>query len=110
MKELPGHAYMYVLPPEIEGLSTGLLEAMAYRNCVLVSGIEENLEAVAGNGVSFEAKNVNDLKDKLEFLMGNPVMVQEYGEKARRQAAEAYDWEAITSQFEALYVELLREK
>ena len=58
----------------------GLLEAMAYRNCVLVSDIEENLEAVAGSGVTFEAKNVNDLKDKLEFLMGNPAVVQDEAE------------------------------
>jgi len=88
----------------------GLLDAMAYGNCVLVSDIEENLEAVAGNGVSFESRNVNNLKDKLEFLMGNPAVVQEYRQKARQQAAAAYDWEAITSQFVALYEQLLSGK
>jgi len=107
MKELMEHAYFYVLPSEIEGLSTGLLEAMSYGKCVLVSDIEENLEVVGDCGVTFRTKDAADLTHKLNYLLENPKIVKELGEKARIQVSALYDWEEITSQYETLYQDLL---
>ncbi len=103
LKELMSHAYIYVLPSEIEGLSTGLLEAMSYGNCVLVSDIEENLEAIGDSGVSFQSKNIEDLAAKLGYLTSHADVVDSYGQKARHYVQEHFDWDNVTTQFEALY-------
>jgi glycosyltransferase involved in cell wall biosynthesis len=107
MQELYSNAYAYVLPSTIEGLSTGLLEAMSYGNCVLVSDIEENMEAIAGCGLTFRSGNENDLQEKLEDLMNQPQMVDSYREKARLSVQKEYNWESITDEFENLYKQLL---
>ena len=65
LQEFLSNAYLYVLPSEIEGLSTGLLEAMGYGNCVLVSDIEENLEVIGSAGLSFQSRSTTDLATKL---------------------------------------------
>ncbi len=69
LQELISNCYVYVLPSEIEGLSPGLLEAMSYRNCVLVSDIPENLEAIDDCGVVFRSGNVQDLERQLRYLL-----------------------------------------
>jgi glycosyltransferase involved in cell wall biosynthesis len=107
MQALLTHAYAYVLPSEIEGLSTGLIEAMAYANCVLVSDIEENLEAISPQGgLSFPSGSVTALRDRLEQLMRDPALVERYRHQAREHALREYDWEKVTDQFEELYVRM----
>jgi glycosyltransferase involved in cell wall biosynthesis len=106
-QELLSNAYIFVLPSEIEGLSTGLLEAMGYSNCVLVSDIQENLEVIGDGGMSFRTKDVSDLQMKLETLMTHPNLVNTYREKARTSILERYDWDKIVDQYIELYQTLL---
>ncbi len=106
-QELLSHAYLYVLPSELEGLSTGLLEAMAYGNCVLVSDIPENVEVVGEDGVYFESRNVSDLERKLAGLLNAPERVRTLGERAQVQVPERYGWERVADQYEQLYERLV---
>ncbi len=105
--ELLSNAYLYVLPSEIEGLSTGLLEAMSYGNCVLVSDIEENLEAIGKAGLTFQVSNWKDLADKLRVLLDNEALVEHYRALSEHAVSTKYDWESVTDQYEALYSSLL---
>ncbi len=105
-EELLSNAYLYVLPSDIEGLSTGLLEAMCYGNCVLVSDIEENLEAIAGNGVSFQAGSPEELQRHLAILLENSQLVQEFRKKASIYMKTHFDWDATTDQIEHLYMSI----
>ena len=107
LQELLSWAYVYVLPSEIEGLSIGLLEAMAYGNCVLVSDIEENLEAVGDSGLSFKSGDVPDLKEKLEQLLASEDLVRQYREKAQGHVHQHYNWDRVTDQYENLYQGLI---
>ncbi len=102
-EELISNAAFYVLPSEIEGLSLGLLEAMSYGNCVLVSDIEENLEVVGDSGCTFRAGDVADLRDKLQHLLANPGEVQAYRQRAKNHTRQHFNWEMVTDQFESLY-------
>ncbi len=106
MQELYANAYAYVLPSTIEGLSTGLLEAMSYGNCVLVSDIEENKEAISGCGLTFKSGDEKYLQEKLEYLLGHPEMLDTFRDKARQRVREEYNWETITDEFIDLYTEL----
>jgi glycosyltransferase involved in cell wall biosynthesis len=110
LEELLSWAYLYVLPSEIEGLSTGLLEAMSYGNCVVVSNIPENLEVIENNGVPFERGQVGDLKAKLELLLGREEMVEQYRLRARKHVLRHYSWDDVADKYEKLYRHLLEAK
>jgi glycosyltransferase involved in cell wall biosynthesis len=109
-EELLSWAYLYVLPSDIEGLSTGLLQAMSYGNCVLVSNIEENMEVVAENGLCFDSGNVADLKAKLEFLLGRENLVKEYRLKAQEHVRRNFSWDVVADEYEKLYLRLMEAK
>jgi glycosyltransferase involved in cell wall biosynthesis len=108
LAELLSNSYIYVLPSEIEGLSAGLIEAMSYRNCVLVSDIEENCEAVGDSGVTFASKSVDDLRNKLEYLLTHPEFVTQQKEYCYQNVTARYDWDKVTSVYETLYSSLVK--
>ena len=107
LNELFSNCYLFVLPSEIEGLPTALLEAMSYGNCCLVSDIQENLEALNGYGYKFRSKDVDDLADQLEYLINNKDAVETVKEKAPKYVLKNYSWDRITDQFEDLYHRLI---
>lgn len=103
------YAYLYVHPSYSEGLPITVLEAMAYNKAVLVSNIEENIEAFAGNGYMFANKNAEDLAYKMRLLLSNPDLVEKTGIKAREHVLKNYDWENITEKTITVYKRTLRE-
>lgn len=103
LRELFSNAYLFVLPSEVEGLPTALLEAMSYGNCCLASDIPENREALAGNGYTFKSRDAADLARKLSALMDAPELVRRMKERARLHVAENYSWDKIADYFEMMY-------
>ncbi|MBI4778883.1 glycosyltransferase family 4 protein [Candidatus Falkowbacteria bacterium] len=59
LAELFSNAYLFVQPSEAEGLSIALLEAMAYKNCPVVSDIRENTDVIKNCGASFKNKSLS---------------------------------------------------
>jgi glycosyltransferase involved in cell wall biosynthesis len=108
LEELFSNAYLYVLPSEIEGLPISLLEAMNYGNCVLVSDIPENLEALNGHGYTFENKNSRDLQRMLNLLLERKDLVEAKKNEAKRHVFENYSWDKIVDMYEELYYSMLR--
>ena len=106
-EELLSHAYLYVQPSEMEGLSLALLEAMSYGNAVLVSDIPENMEAVGEHGVSFRSRDIDDLTGKLVELLRDPTGVRAIGERAREHVLSRYSWDLVAEQLEAVYQRVL---
>lgn len=103
LNELFSNCYLFVLPSEIEGFSTTLLEAMSYGNCCLVSDIPENIEAMRELGFSFKNKDIHDLKERLQYLINNRATVESFKEKAKNYALDNYSWDRITLEFEKFY-------
>lgn len=110
LAELFSNCYLFVLPSEIEGLPTALLEAMSYGNCCLASDIEENLEALNGYGYSFRNKDVNDLTVKMKHLIENPNLVNSIKEKAKEYVLKNYSWDTIATKMENFYKQLMEVK
>lgn len=96
LNELFSNAYLFVQPSEAEGLSIALLEAMSYGKTVLVSDIPENLEAMGGLGYSFVNKDVDDLADRLQYLLKRPATVVKSGSAGKMRVKKEYSWEDIT--------------
>ena len=107
LEELWSNAYVVVQPSTVEGLSIALLEALSYGRCVLLSDIPENLEVAADCGVSFRSRDVQDLKTKLEMLLGAPDLVLSFETKARQHIQAHYSWDEVTENTEVVYEELL---
>ena len=103
LEELFSNAYCFVLPSDIEGMAIGLLEAMSYGNCCLVSDIKENVEVVEDYAVHFKRSDCIDLEKQLRILLDNPEKVQQYKEKAADYICDKYSWDKIVDETVRLY-------
>jgi len=108
-EDLVKGAYLYVTPSDLEGTSPALLTAMALGKSALVSDIPENLETIGNAGFSFRHGDVEDLKEKLQFLLANPDVVDEIQKKAVDRVRNYYNWNNITDQVETLYFSILNK-
>lgn len=105
LDQLFSQAYLFVQPSESEGFSIALLEAMGYGIAPLVSDIKENLEVVEKAGFSFKVKNIDDLKNKLAYLLNKESEVEMMGKKAKKRAEEKFSWESIARKTIQIYRE-----
>ncbi|OPX18430.1 hypothetical protein BXT86_01130 [candidate division WOR-3 bacterium 4484_100] len=108
LSQLYANAYCFVMPSEIEGLAITLLEAMAYRQCVIYSDIPENCEVAQGVGIPFRNRDIHSLAEKLTIALENPAMLKELGKKAQDRIKEEYDWDSIVTKTEQIYRGLFR--
>lgn len=102
--QLTSHCYLYVQPSEVEGTSPMLLTAMGQGRCVVVNGIEENLDVIADAGVAFHRNDAGDLAWVLQSLLGRPEVVADLGRAARVRVREEYDWDTIADLHEELFL------
>ncbi|MGM9549916.1 MAG: glycosyltransferase family 4 protein [Faecousia sp.] len=95
LDELYSNAYVYCLPSDLEGMPLSLLEAMSYGNCCLVSDIAECAEVVEDKAVIFRKSDAADLREKLQWLCGNPETVRSYQAEAAAYICGKYNWDDI---------------
>ena len=103
LEELYSNAYVYCLPSDLEGMPLSLLEAMSYGCCCLTSDIAECKEVVEDKAVLFKKGNVQDLKDKLQFLCDHEHNVENYKINAANFVCKKYNWDKVVEQTEKLY-------
>jgi glycosyltransferase involved in cell wall biosynthesis len=103
LEELYSNAYIYCLPSDLEGMPLSLLEAMSYGNCCVVSDISECAEVVEDKEVTFKNSNVEDLRNKLEWLIANPDVVNRYKKEAADFICNKYSWDDVVEKTEILY-------
>lgn len=103
LEELYSNSYVYILPSDLEGMPLSLLEAMSYGNCCLVSDISECVEVVENRAVIFQKSNVDDLREKLQQLCNDKMMVQKYKKDAAKFICSKYDWNRVVEQTMLLY-------
>lgn len=102
-RALVQHAEVFVLPSEIEGLSTGLLEAMAARRCIVASDLPENREALGDAGITFPSGNADALAGALASALKSESMRAQLGAAAARRVFSLYDWDMSTTLVEKTY-------
>lgn len=103
LAELYSNAYVYVLPSDVEGMPLTLMEAMSYGNCCLTSDIPECTSVMREFGVSFRKGDVEDLREKLQYLCDHAEVVESYRTKAADFICRYHNWDTITQQTLALY-------
>lgn len=95
LRELYSHACVYVLPSTLEGMPVGLLEAMSYGNCCLVSDIPECREVLQNGGFCFPVGDAAALAEKMRLLLDRPDLRKACKEVAKKRIRE-YRWSEIT--------------
>ena len=103
LEELYSNAYIYCLPSDLEGMPLSLLEAMSYGNCCLVSDIAECVEVVEDKGVVFRRGDTGDLKEKLEWLLGNIEEVEKYKNESAEFSCNKYNWDDVVEKTMRVY-------
>lgn len=109
LEELFSNAYCFVLPSDVEGMAIGLLEAMSYGNCCLVSDIKENMEVIGDYAEHFRHSEVENLQEHLKHLIEHPDIVQHYKQNARQYICQKYSWDQVVDETAALYTKVLRK-
>jgi glycosyltransferase involved in cell wall biosynthesis len=104
--ELQRNAYLFCAPTEVGGTHPVILEALAAGNCVLVNDYRPNAETVGDAGVYFSGRDgVPDLARRLEELLSQPQLVEDYRSRALERAT-LYSWDAVASAYEQLLLEV----
>jgi glycosyltransferase involved in cell wall biosynthesis len=106
-RQLFANCLIYVQPSVMEGNSPALMSAMACGRCVVVNGIPQNIETIGDAGVAYNSGDAADLRSALAGLIGDPVRIEELGQRARRRIERVYNWETVVDQLEQLYWKLV---
>ena len=102
-RSLVQHAEIFVLPSELEGLSTGLLEAMAAGRSIVASDLPENREALGDTGMLFPAGDTPALERAIAALLADESKRSALGAAARHRAFARYNWDLSTALVEKTY-------
>jgi glycosyltransferase involved in cell wall biosynthesis len=97
-----------LFPSRLEGFGYVALEAMACGKPV-IAGANSALPEVVENGVTgllCPTDDVHAFADACRRLAGDPEMVREYGEAARRRAEEVFSEDIIVPQYIRLYEQI----
>jgi glycosyltransferase involved in cell wall biosynthesis len=108
-RQLVANAYAYVHPARHEGTSPALLQAMAYRSCIVSSDIQEARQVLGDAAVTFRGEDPADLAEKLERVLADPDLVEEMRGKALRRAEEKYSWDEVAEAHLSVYQHVVNE-
>nr|NIO20316.1 glycosyltransferase [Candidatus Aenigmarchaeota archaeon] len=90
-----------VVLPQRECLATEaqvpgkIFEAMSMAKPIIASNVSDLPEILEGCGLIFEAGNINQLAEKIRYLVENEKAVKSLGRKARKKCIKHYSWDAM---------------
>lgn len=104
---LMGHAYLYLLPSQADEAPETLLASLTHGRAVVASDVPEHLDVVAGDGFTFTAGDVDDLRRVLSWLTADPDVVLRMRRRAAESAAGRFGWDRIADAYEQVYKAIL---
>lgn len=95
--ELYSNAYFYVLPSELEGMPATVLEALSHKCPVLISNIEENLDIIQNDSMTYgficRNKDVADIEKQMKFLLDHPEKVEAMRQLGYDYVYREFSWD-----------------
>jgi glycosyltransferase involved in cell wall biosynthesis len=90
------HAYCYIQPSDVEGLSPVILNVMGIGTPIICSDIKQNIYAVSDTAILFKNGDVNSLRLALEESLNSYNHLKEMAENAKRRALSLFSWDHVT--------------
>jgi glycosyltransferase involved in cell wall biosynthesis len=106
IQELHAHCHAYVHGNEVGGTNPALLKALGYGNCVLALDVPFNSEVVADAALLY-SKDPADLAARMQQLVDDPKLAADLRIRAPLRIQEAYQWDAVVRDYEALFERLI---
>jgi glycosyltransferase involved in cell wall biosynthesis len=97
------HAYCYVQPSDIEGLSPVILNVMGIGTPIICSDIKENVFAVAETATLFERANIESLYSALEHSLYSIELLKTKANLAKIRALTLFNWDKVTFEHERVF-------
>jgi len=105
--ELGSNARLFVFTSGVGGTHPALLEAMALGNCIIANDMEANRETIDDAGLLYPGSaGAAGLAPMLQDTIGRPDLIAQMRERAERRARAVYTWDAVTDQYELLFLQL----
>ncbi|HEY8033383.1 MAG TPA: glycosyltransferase family 4 protein [Methylocella sp.] len=109
LRELYGHAGLFVLPSSHEGLPIALLEALSYGLPTLVSDIEPHLEIELPALHYFRMGDVDALAEAIGRMAASEIST-EWSDNLKQWTARRFNWSASAQETVAIYRSLMEER
>lgn len=105
--DLQRGALTYIQATSVGGTHPALIEAMGAGNLILAFGTPENIEVTAGTALIFN--NGAELASHLRRVLASPASAEFEALRAaaRSRVVDHYSWDAVTAQYEALWLGLI---
>jgi len=103
-EKLLSACFAFCLPSTLEGLPITLLEAMSHKRICLASDIPANKEALGDSGVWVKYEDVDDLCDKLLFILKNHKYLENQKEVNYRRVVDNFTWDRVS----VLYIQYMK--
>ena len=103
--ELMCNSYAYLHGHSVGGTNPALLRALGCGACVLALATPFNEEVLQGHGIMF-IRDVQKLRDKIEYIDSHPEVAQEFRNHPRDRVREEYTWELCTGGYEKIFLQL----
>ena len=97
------HAYLYIQPSDVEGLSPVILTVMALGTPLLCSDIRENMYVAENTALVFRKGDIKHIKEQIIFALENQEAIKNKAFDAKDKIRRDYSWEKVTDQYLELY-------
>ena len=108
VRELHHGCYALIHGNQPGGTSLGLLKALGYGTCVLTLNTPDNAYVVKDAGITYEL-SVEDLRNKMRYVLDHPEVVQELRRKAIERIREEYLWDVVVTHYEEVLRDIARK-
>lgn len=97
---------IYINSSEVEGMSNAILEAMVCGQLVIASNVGGASEQLADTNFIFEFGNVDDLQELIQYVLDNPRLIKNVGDRNRKRILDTFQIDQIASQYITAYESL----
>lgn len=104
--ELLHNSYCFIHSSEVGGTHPALVEAMGAKKAVLLLYNKQNFEVASD--LAFYFKNIEELKNLIEWSEENPEKIFEAGKALGKRAEEEYSWSKVLLEYKNIFSGFLK--
>jgi len=97
------HAYCYIQPSDVEGLSPVVLNVMGIGTPIICSDIKENIYAVSDNAILFKKGDIDSLISSLETSLNSVDLLQKNASLSKERALSLFSWDKVAHDHERVF-------